>query len=63
MEMLTEEEKKQRRREYNKKYRDSAKGKIATLESTLRYQQTDEYKNRKREYYQRKKALESDQDK
>jgi hypothetical protein len=48
---LSDEEKRARRRIYNQKYRSTEKGKQATKESILRYQQGEKYKQLKRQYY------------
>lgn len=47
--------KKQKRREYNKKYRSSDKGKATTRRSIEKYQKTDNSKAYFKKYYQRKK--------
>lgn len=54
--MLTEEQKKERKRLYNQRYRSTEKGKKKTKESILKYQQTEVYKQQKRDYYQRKRT-------
>lgn len=55
--LYTEEELKERRRLYNKKYRESEKGKEKYKTANLKYQKSDTYKNYKKEYYQKKKGI------
>ncbi len=50
---LTEEELKERKKEYNRRYRQSEKGKEAQKKANKKYQQTDNYKKYKHEYYMR----------
>lgn len=53
---LTEEQKRERKKLYNKRYRSTENGKLKTRESTLKYQQGESYKQQKREYYLKKRA-------
>jgi hypothetical protein len=48
---LSEEERRQKRSEYNRKYKNSDKGKEAQRKANKKYQQTDNFKNYKRNYY------------
>lgn len=48
---ITEEEKRQRRSEYNKKYKNSDKGREAQKKANKKYQQTESFKEYKRNYY------------
>lgn len=47
---LSDEDKKRRKQEYNKKYRESENGRNKTQQANLRYQKTETYLNYKREY-------------
>jgi hypothetical protein len=51
---LSEEELKQRKREYNKRYRESEKGKNSQKKANDKYQKTEAYKKYKHEYYLKK---------
>lgn len=52
--ILTDEEKKERKKQYNLKYRSSPNGAKVTKEYSKKYCQTDEYKNYKKEYMKKK---------
>lgn len=48
---LSEDELRNRKKEYNKKYRESQKGKEAQKRANKKYQQTQKYKEYKHKYY------------
>lgn len=48
---LSDEESKERKKEYNRRYRESQKGKETQKKAVKKYQQTDKYKQYKHEYY------------
>lgn len=56
---LSDEERKERKRNSVRKYQQSVKGKAKTLECIKRNQDTDEYRAKKREYMRRKRHLEA----
>lgn len=47
----SDKQKKEKRREYNRKYRESKKGKESQKRATQKYQKTDKFKEYKRKYY------------
>lgn len=52
---LTEEERKERKKQIQLKYISSEKGKTKLKEAAKKYQQSDKYKNYKKNYYRRVK--------
>ncbi len=55
--ILTDEERRLRQLEANRRYKKTEGGRIKQKEAIKRYQQTDNFKNYKKQYYIRKKAL------
>lgn len=54
---MTEEEKRERRKEYNRRYRSSEHGKEKTKEHNLKYQQGNTYRQYKKIYDENKRNV------